>query len=490
MELAAIATAAVPGLSPTGVAGMADDADDFDSALIVDDRGNRWRVRSPRHEEASMRLETELAALRSFSPGIRGGLPFLLPSVAGTVRQGPLRTFVYNHVPGSLYDLESLVALGGRTAEDLGKVMAAIHGLPPSVVDRADLPSYTANEFRQRKLNELDQAATTGRIPARLLRRWEHALEDAALWRFNPTVVHGDLHEDHMLLEDGRITAVTGWTDLRIGDPADDFAWLAAAHEQSFADAVLESYVGIRGEQADPHIMRRAALAAEFALAQWLVKGLLTSDEERTEEAAQMLRELDEDIAEFGGQPISIVEPPRPPRPEDGAGFFDDADDADDPQGGEGAPAADDAGTAAAETAAADTAGDAPAEDGKVSDGADAAETDRSGGHAAKNDAAGEDFAREDFAREDEDSEGAVIIEKDDPAPERSAEPAGQVIELRPAAGTKRSVSPGASGPDGPGEESSPDLEQDPAGDRQGAGGSEEETSALPVIEINPRGRA
>ena len=54
--------------------------------------------------------------------------------------------------------------------------IAAIHGLPEDVVDRADLPSYTANEFRQRRLNELDQAATTGRIPARLLLRWLEGL--------------------------------------------------------------------------------------------------------------------------------------------------------------------------------------------------------------------------------------------------------------------------------------------------------------------------
>ncbi|MFB0835582.1 phosphotransferase [Arthrobacter halodurans] len=313
MELAAIATAAVPGLTPVGVAGIPDDADDFDAAVIVDGQRNRWRVRSPRHAEASMRLETELTALRSFTPGIRADLPFRLPSVAGTVRQGSLRTFVYNHLPGSVLDLDELIASGGRTAEDIGRTIAAIHGLPEDVVDRADLPSYTANEFRQRRLNELDQAATTGRIPARLLLRWEHALEDAALWRFNPTVVHGDLHEENLLLEDGKITAVTGWTDLRIGDPADDLAWLAAAHEQSFADSVLEAYVAVRGKRSDPHLMRRAALAAEFALAQWLAKGIAAQDPERIAEAEQMLRDLDEDIAEYGGQPISIVEPTHAP---------------------------------------------------------------------------------------------------------------------------------------------------------------------------------
>ncbi len=311
MELAAIATAAVPGLTPVGVAGIPDDPDDFDSALILDAQENRWRVRSPRHEESSMRLETELTALRSFTPGIRAALPFRLPSVAGTVRQGSLRTFVYNHLPGAVMDLEDLVAAGGSTASDIGHVIAAIHALPEELVDRADLPVYTAEEFRQRRLNELDQSATTGRIPPRLLRRWEHALEDIALWRFNPRVVHGDLHEENLLLEHGTVAAVTGWTDLRIGDPADDFAWLAAAHEQSFTDTVIEAYTASRGELADPHIMRRAALAAEFALAQWFTRGLATNDAERIAEGEQMLRDLDADIAEFGGQPISIVEPPR-----------------------------------------------------------------------------------------------------------------------------------------------------------------------------------
>ena len=316
MELAAIATAAVPGLAPTGVASLPDDSDDFDSVLIVDAAKNRWRVRSPRHDEASIRLESELAALRAFSAGIRASLPFQLPSVAGTVRQGSLRTFVYNHLPGKQYSLEDLVGLGSRCAQDLGAVMAAIHSMPKSAIDRADLPSYSSEQVRQRRLNELDAAATTGMIPSRLLRRWEHALEDVALWRFNSTVIHGDLHEDQLLVEDAKVVAVTGWTDLQVGDPADDFAWLAAVHEQAFADAAFEGYVAVRGDRADPHIMRRAALAAEFALAQWLVKAIASEDIQRIAEAKSMLEDLDNDIAEYGGQPISVVEPPRATRAE------------------------------------------------------------------------------------------------------------------------------------------------------------------------------
>lgn len=312
MELAAIATAAVPGLAPVGFAALSDDAEDFDSALIVDALKHRWRVRSPRHDEASMRLEAELSALRAFSAKVRASLPFALPSVAGTVRQGSLRTFVYKDMPGHVPSLDELVDEGSNLAKALGQCMAAIHQIPDEAVEVAGLPTYSADEVRQRKLNELDTAAATGKVPSRLLRRWEHAMEDVALWRFNAAVVHGDFDEEQLQISHSSITAVKGWTDLHVGDPADDFAWLSAIEDQQFTDRVFASYVEARGKAADPHIMRRAALAAEFALAQWLVKSLDSKDPQRIAEADEMLQELDHNIAEYGGQPLSVVEAPRP----------------------------------------------------------------------------------------------------------------------------------------------------------------------------------
>ena len=307
-----MATAAVPGLTPTAVSSAPDDPADFDSALLLDSEGKRWRVRSPRHAEASARLETEFLVLRAFLPGIRAELPFLMPTVAGTVRQGPLTTFVYSHLAGSTRSVEELGAASPAVAREIGAALAAIHDLPHALVSNADLPSYTPNEFRQRRLNELDQAATTGIIPPLLLRRWEHALEDVSLWRFNPCVVHGDLHEDNLLVDGDRVTAVTGWTDLRIGDPADDMAWLVASNDQDFVDAVLAHYTSSRRDVPDAHLLRRAALSAEFALAQYLVKGIAAGNQDMIGEAESMLTALAEDVAEHGGQPISVEPLPQP----------------------------------------------------------------------------------------------------------------------------------------------------------------------------------
>ncbi|NUL46330.1 phosphotransferase [Cellulosimicrobium funkei] len=309
MELAALASAAIPDLSPTGVVGSPDDPRDFSAAVVFDRQGSRWRVRSPLHEEAAMRLETELQVLSGFTPGIRAGLPFRVPSVAGAVRLDGMRTFVYHDMPGEEMELEDLTGLGGKTPDDIGRVIAAVHALPAAVVENADLPVYTADQFRQRRLNELDQAATTGRIPAVLLRRWENALEEMELWEFSPVVAHGDLHEDNLLVDQGRLVSVTGWTDLHIGDPAEDFAWLASSGNQEFTDHVVKAYWQHRskGTVQDGHLLRRAVLAAEFALAQWLVRGIAADDEEMAAEAEAMLQELEADVKEHGGQAISAA---------------------------------------------------------------------------------------------------------------------------------------------------------------------------------------
>lgn len=375
MELAALASAAIPDLSPTGVVGSPDDPRDFSAAVVFDGRGSQWRVRSPRHEEAAMRLETELQVLSGFTAGIRAALPFRVPSVAGAVRIDGMRTFVYHDIPGVEMELEDLASLGGRTAEDIGRVIAAVHALPAEVVEHADLPVYTADQFRQRRLNELDQAATTGRIPAVLLRRWEDALEEMELWDFAPVVTHGDLHEDNLLVDQDRLVSVTGWTDLHIGDPAEDFAWLASSGDQEFTETVVTAYWKHRagGTVRDEHLMRRAVLAAEFALAQWLVRGLAAEDEDMAAEAEAMLGELRSDVEEHGGQEISAAPrgphavPPLAPETGDDAVLVDDGpgsrsvDPAQEPTQDravdtvpESAPDAGSADTASADTASAD----------------------------------------------------------------------------------------------------------------------------------------
>ncbi|WP_258934786.1 hypothetical protein [Nesterenkonia pannonica] len=73
-----------------------------------------------------------------------------------------MRVFVYNHLPGSAETLDELVESPEALVDDVGRTLAAVHCLTEAVVDHAELPRYSSEQLRQRRLNELDNAAATG----------------------------------------------------------------------------------------------------------------------------------------------------------------------------------------------------------------------------------------------------------------------------------------------------------------------------------------
>jgi aminoglycoside phosphotransferase (APT) family kinase protein len=285
---AALANAAVPGLDPVAV-GQPDAAGiDFDVAVVTDDRGLRWVVRAPRRSAASAVLDVERALL----PLLARRLPVPVPQPAGYARlPDGGSAVVYRYLPGQPLD-PSTLAPGPGLAAHVGQVLAALHDTPPDVLEDVGLPTYDADEYRQRRLSEVDRAAGTGAVPTTLLDRWERALEQVAHWRFAPTLVHGDLSGEHVLVDGDRVSGLVDWDEARIADPADDLAFVTVGASDQVVDTVLEAYAQARTEPPDRHLVTRARLAAELALARWLLSGVDADDASVTDRATSALRDL------------------------------------------------------------------------------------------------------------------------------------------------------------------------------------------------------
>ncbi|GEL48224.1 aminoglycoside phosphotransferase [Cellulomonas hominis] len=307
LALAALATVAVPGFDAREVRPGSSAGDD-DVALVTDGQRRHWVVRAPRSAAAGAALEAELVLLAAVAEQVDAGkLPFDVPRVAGAapLEEGG-RVVVHRELPGRPVVLDRLQP-GPGTAAALGRAIGALHELPVALVEDAGLPVYDAAAYRQRRQAEVDEAARTGRVPATLLRRWEERLEDVSLWRFSPTVVHGDLSADHVLVADGGVTGVVAWGEAKVADPADDLAWLLVAAPQDAVDSIMEAYQLRRTELTDPHLADRALLAGELALARWLLYGVRSGDDDVVADAVQMLDELDEqtrDVAEPGAASV------------------------------------------------------------------------------------------------------------------------------------------------------------------------------------------
>ncbi|MGC5167173.1 macrolide 2'-phosphotransferase [Luteimicrobium sp. DT211] len=303
LVLAALSTQAVHGLQAVTVEPVRDRGD-FDVAVVTDEDGARWVVRAPRTVAAGASLEAEVALLARLVPYVDAGvLPFSVPAPRGYARlpEGG-RAVVHTALDGAPLELDRL-GPGPGLAADLGRVVAAIHELPVNVVADAGLPVYTADEYRDRRLAELDDAAATGHVPTMLLRRWEDALEDVALWKYQPVVVHGDLGPEQVLASGTRVRAVTGWADARVADPADDLAWLLVAAPEDATDSILEAYRLRRTELADPHLEERALLAGELELVRWLLHGVRTGQDDVVADAIDMLHELEDAVQDGAGEP-------------------------------------------------------------------------------------------------------------------------------------------------------------------------------------------
>jgi hypothetical protein len=89
------------------------------------------------------------------------------------------------------------------------------------------------------------------------------------------------------------VPGILHWGHDCVADPADDLAWrLVAAHPDA-TDSILEAYQLRRTELTDPHLVDRALLAGELALARWLLYGVRTQDAEIIADAVAMLEDLD-----------------------------------------------------------------------------------------------------------------------------------------------------------------------------------------------------
>lgn len=295
LALAALASVAVPGLDVYDVLRSPHSDSDFDVVVVKDATGRRWLVRAPRRPAAGAALEAERGLLQALARAKETGLiSFDVPAPAGaaSLGDGEGRAIVYVEAPGGPLVLAE-VAPGPGLAASLGSALASIHELPIQLLEDLGLPSYTADEHRARRLAELDAGVQTGLVPPRLADRWEHQLENVAWWRFEPTVVHGDMGEHQLTVREGQISGVVDWMDARVADPADDLAWLVAAAPEDVLDSVLEAYHVKRRETRDPHLLDRARLSSEMALLRWLMYGLRTEDDAIVADGRGMLADLE-----------------------------------------------------------------------------------------------------------------------------------------------------------------------------------------------------
>lgn len=288
--LAALAKAAAPAIDLVqahaltgGQTGL------FHSALLKGSGGQDYVVRTPASSAGSLELDIETQVLRLLGAESRAQLPFKVTTILGETRDAARnRVVVFEFLYGQPVNFER-VTPGGSLSSSIGTAIAAIHKLDAEVFRSAGLPEFSPAETARRLMNDLDSISALGMVPPVLLSRWESALEDVSLFRYQPTVVHGELSNDTVLQADDAVYSVLNWGALHIGDPAEDLAWIATAGVQDLLESVRLSYFSAIGS-VDATLAQRATLYSELAFARWLLHGKLIDDQDIIDEALASLQ--------------------------------------------------------------------------------------------------------------------------------------------------------------------------------------------------------
>ena len=294
LTLAAAATAAVSGVEVVDAAELTTNSTGRNaSAVATLADGKRIVIRLPKDPDTDAELATEALALQALSSGVRALLDFDVPEFLGTAPLKPQRIFVTTFIPGYQVDANRIPA-GRGVAASLGRAVAAIHALPASVVRTVGLPVRTADEVRSDARRIMDDAAATGRVPVRLMVRWREAIDDDALWRFEPSVTLGGAAANAFVYDERGdepgVVGVIDWHGLSVGDPAVDLSFLDSAPDA--VDSVHTAYAERSSRAPDEHLRTRARLHAELEFAKWLLHGRDTRDTAVMDDAASLLDQL------------------------------------------------------------------------------------------------------------------------------------------------------------------------------------------------------
>jgi macrolide phosphotransferase len=267
----------------------------FDAALLTAKSGEHFVVRMANSASAGTELEAEIRAIKTFTPVIRLNLPFEVSQLVGdTQDSNGERAMVFNFVYGNPIEIAQVEPLSDLTLS-IATATAAIHKLPSEVVQAAGFPELDPAANLKYRVSELDRAAQTGKVPPVLLQRWESALEDVNLFRYQPTVIHGSLNGHSVLELDGKVSGVLHWSGLRIADPAEDLSWILGGAAPELSRNLIARYFEAR-PGADSNIWPRALLYSELELTRWLLHGYSTGNQEIIEDAVGMLLVLTEEV--------------------------------------------------------------------------------------------------------------------------------------------------------------------------------------------------
>jgi len=258
-------------------------AEGWDSCVFEIEDGVVFRF--PKRKAVDQTLQTEIRLLPELAPL----LPIPIPKfmyVSGPVGNHPWHAVGYQKLIGEpLHDIPLTPEIVAEIAPQLAAFLKALHEFPVGRAQALDVPMFSPEQWLDRHkqlvtsahgiIRDQVDARTAGHFEA----FWEKVFADPSSTRYTPTLIHGDLSAEHVLIADRQVTGVIDFGDAMVADLALDFAGFT----NPVAWAILGHYDRRRRQglwnrrRAYVHAVPLHAIAAgrELGLTELVQQGLL-----------------------------------------------------------------------------------------------------------------------------------------------------------------------------------------------------------------------
>lgn len=198
-------------------------------------------LRLPKNDDGAESIEREARLL----PELVLDLP--IPRFLFTAPNplGPGSFCGYALVPGKVlspgqWHARGLLDLPGPV-EQVARTLDAVHAFPVEKAGKLGMPTWDLRDDFAADLSSIREEVLPKLTPGEgraLLDAWEGYLEDDANFAYRPTLTHGDVSLDHLLVTGDEITGLIDFGDAEIGDPDYDLSYLWAEAGSGFVRRV------------------------------------------------------------------------------------------------------------------------------------------------------------------------------------------------------------------------------------------------------------
>ncbi|PSL45670.1 aminoglycoside phosphotransferase (APT) family kinase protein [Chitinophaga niastensis] len=203
--------------------------------------GEQMLVRLPRRKAATMLIEHE----QTWLPLLMEGLPLAIPApyrIGKPNSAYPWRWSILPWLPGVPADEE---APDADQAKIFAAFLKALHKHPPSdapLNPARSVPLHQRALVVEERIQRLK--VKTDLITKKIEDTWSIGL--SAPLDVQKKWIHGDLHAQNVLVENGQITGIIDWGDITAGDIATDLAaiWMIFPNQDA-RRAAISAYINV-----------------------------------------------------------------------------------------------------------------------------------------------------------------------------------------------------------------------------------------------------